>query len=56
MPTSLTNQGQYVTVIDMLPETLYDDSGDRSEFTSQLETAIRSQEFNNPVLVFYDIK
>lgn len=55
MPTSLTNQGQYVTVIDMLPETLYDDSGDRSEFTSQLETALRSQEFNNPVLVFYDI-
>ncbi len=55
-PNSVTEKGQYVSLIEGLPETLFDDSDERSEFSKELETAIRSQEFNNPVLVFYDIK
>ena len=56
LPSGLTDGGQYVTLIDMLPETLFDESGDRSEFTSRLEDAMNAQAFNNPVLVFYNIK
>lgn len=56
LPNGLTDDGQYVALIDLLPETLFDDSGDRSQFTSQLEKVINAQAFNNPVLVFYNIK
>jgi len=56
LPNGLTDDGQYVTIIDSLPETFFDDSGNRSEFTSQLEKAMKSQAFNNPILVFYNIK
>lgn len=56
LPNGLTDDGRYVTLIDQLPETLFDDSGDRSQFTSQLEKTINTQTFNNPVLVFYTIK
>ena len=56
LPNGLTDGGQYVTLIDMLPETMFDESGDRSEFTSQLEKTMNAQAFNNPVLVYYNIK
>ena len=56
IPRGLTDDGRYVTLIDQLPETLFDDSGNRSEFTSQLEKTMNAQAFNNPVLVFYTIK
>ena len=56
LPNGLTDCGQYVTLIDMLPETMFDESGDRSEFTSQLEKTMNAQAFNNPVLVYYNIK
>ena len=53
LPNGLTDDGQYVTLIDLLPESMFDESGNRSEFTSQLEKAMNAQAFNNPVLVFY---
>lgn len=53
LPNGLTDDGQYVTLIDLLPESMFDESGNRSEFTSQLEKAMKAQAFNNPVLVFY---
>lgn len=56
LPNGLTDDGRYVTLIDLLPESMFDESGNRSEFTSQLEKAMNAQAFNNPVLVFYNIK
>ena len=56
LPNGLTDGGQYVTLVDQLPETMFDDSGNRSEFTSQLEKAMNAQSSNNPVLIFYSIK
>lgn len=55
-PTGLTDDGTYVHIFEGMPESIFDDSGKRSEFTSQLEKAMKSQAFNNPVLVFYKIK
>ena len=56
LPSGLTDGGQYVTLIDQLPETFFDDSDNRSPFTTQLEETMKVQAFNNPVLVFYNIK
>ena len=56
LPNGMTDDGKYVTLIDLLPESMFDESGNRSEFTSQLEKAMNAQAFNNPVLVFYSIK
>ena len=56
LPSGLTDQGQYVTIIDGLPESLFDDSGERSEFTANLEKVMKAQNFNNPVLVYYNIR
>ena len=55
LPTGLTDNG-YVTIIDGLAESLFDSSGERSNFTAELDKAMNSQEFNNPVLVFYSIR
>lgn len=56
-PNSVTEKGQYVTLVEGLPETLFDEGSDeRSEFSAQLENTMKAQAFNNPVLVFYNIK
>ena len=55
--TTVTEKGEYVTLVEGLPETLFDEGSDeRSEFSSQLESTMKAQAFNNPVLVFYNIK
>ena len=56
IPTGLSDDGYYVTIIEGLPESVFDESDERSEFTSDLEKAINAQSFNNPVLVYYKIK
>lgn len=56
LPTGLTDDGRYVSVVDLLPETMFDETGNRSPFTTELENVMKSQAFNNPVLVFYNIK
>ena len=56
LPSGLTDGGQYVTLVDQLPETFFDDSGNRSPFTTELEKVMNAQAFNNPVLVYYKIK
>ena len=51
------SKAAYVTIIQGLPETLFEEGADeRSEFSSQLENTMKAQAFNNPVLVFYNIK
>ena len=55
-PNTMSNS-DYVTIIQGLPETIFEEGSDeRSEFSSQLENAMKAQAFNNPVLVFYKIK
>ena len=55
--TGVTENGQYVTLIEGLPETLFDEeSHERSEFSAKLENTMKAQAFNNPVLVFYNVK
>ncbi len=55
--TGVTEKGQYVTLIEGLPETLFDEeSHERSEFSAKLENTMKAQAFNNPVLVYYNIK
>lgn len=55
--TGVTEKGQYVTMIEGLPETLFEEGSDeRSEFSAKLENIMKAQAFNNPVLVFYNIK
>ena len=56
LPSGLTDGGQYVTLIDQLPETLFEGSQERSAFSSQLEETMKAQAFNNPVLIYYNIK
>ena len=56
LPSGLTDGGQYVTLIDQLPETLFEGSQERSAFSSQLEGTMKAQAFNNPVLIYYNIK
>ena len=55
-PKGVTEKGEYVTLIEGLPELLFDESDERSEFSSRLESTMKAQAFNNPVLVFYNIK
>ena len=54
-PSSVTDNG-YVTLITGLPESVFDESGERSEFSASLEKVMKAQAFNNPVLIFYNIK
>ena len=55
-PNTMSNS-DYVTIVQGLPETIFEEGSDeRSEFSSQLENAMKAQAFNNPVLVFYKIK
>lgn len=55
--TGVTEKGQYVTMIEGLPETLFEEGSDeRSEFSAKLENTMNAQAFNNPILVYYDIK
>lgn len=55
--TGVTEKSQYVTLIEGLPETLFDEeSHERSEFSAKLENTMKAQAFNNPVLVFYNVK
>ena len=56
LPSGLTDGGQYVTLIDQLPETVFEGSQERSAFSSQLEETMKAQAFNNPVLRYYNIK
>ena len=56
LPTGLTDKGTYVHIFEGLPESVFDDSSNRSSFTTELEKAMKAQAFNNPVLVFYNIK
>ena len=55
-PTGLTDEGTYVHIFEGMPESIFDDSGNRSSFSADLEKAMKAQAFNNPVLVFYKIK
>lgn len=56
-PAGVSEKGEFVALIEGLSETLFDESDDeRSEFSSQLENTMKAQAFNNPVLVFYNIK
>ena len=55
-PTGVTEKGEYVSLIEGLPESLFDESDERSEFSAKLESAMKAQAFNNPVLVFYNVK
>jgi hypothetical protein len=50
------SKSDYVTIVQGLPETLFDESDERSEFSAQLEKTMKAQAFNNPVLVYYNIK
>ena len=51
------SKSDYVTIVQGLPETLFDEeSHERSEFSSRLENTMKAQAFNNPVLVYYNIK
>ncbi len=54
-PNSVTDNG-YVTGVSGLPETVFDESGERSEFSANLEKVMKAQAFNNPVLIYYNIK
>ena len=56
-PRGISEKGQYVALLEETPETLFEEGADeRSEFSSQLENAMKAQAFNNPVLVYYNIK
>ena len=46
----------YVAIIEGAPESLFGFSQDRSTFSADLEKAMKSQNLNNPVLVYYRIK
>ena len=55
-PNTMSNS-DYVTIVQGLPETIFEEgSHERSEFSSQLENTMKAQAFNNPVLVYYNIK
>ncbi len=56
-PRGISEKGQYVALLEETPETFFEEGADeRSEFSSQLENTMKAQAFNNPVLVFYNIK
>jgi len=56
-PRGISEKGQYVALLEETPETFFEEGADeRSEFSSRLENAMKAQAFNNPVLVFYNIK
>ena len=46
----------YVTIVEGSPESLFSFSPDRSTFSADLEKTMKSQNLNNPVLVYYRIK
>ena len=46
----------YVAIIEGAPESLFGFSDDRSTFSADLEKVMKSQNLNNPVLVYYRIK
>lgn len=55
--TTVTEKGEYVALVEGLPETLFDEESDeRSEFSAKLEKTMKAQAFNNPVLIYYNIK
>lgn len=56
-PLGVSEKGEYVALIEGLPEMLFEEGSDeRSEFSSQLENIMKSQAFNNPILVYFNIK
>lgn len=56
-PRGISEKGQYVALLEETPETFFEEGADeRSEFSSQLENAMKAQAFNNPVLVYYNVK
>lgn len=55
-PNTMSNS-DYVTIVQGLPETIFEEGSlERSEFSAQLENTMKAQAFNNPVLVYYNIK
>ena len=55
-PLGVSEKGEYVALIEGMPETLFDETDERSEFSAKLENTMKAQAFNNPVLVYYNIK
>ena len=55
LPKSVSGNG-YVAIIEGTTDFKFQDSGERSDFSSQLEKTMNAQNLNNPVLVFYNIK
>lgn len=55
-PLGMSEKGEYVALIEGMPETLFDETDERSEFSAKLENTMKAQAFNNPVLVYYNIK
>lgn len=54
LPNGMTDDG-FVRIIQGTTESVFN-SQERSEFSSELETAMKNQNLNNPVLVYYSIK
>lgn len=54
VPNGLTDDG-YVRIIQGTVETVFN-SSERSDFSANLEKAMKSQTFDNPVLVFFSIR
>lgn len=54
-PNTMANT-TYVTLVQGLPESVFEETDERSQFSADLEKAMNAQAFNNPILVYYDIK
>ena len=55
LPKTVSDDG-YVAVVEGDAESMFDDSGERSEFSAELEKTMKAQHLDNPVLIFYNIK
>ena len=55
LPKSVAGKG-YVAIIEGDPESVFDDTKERSKFSADLEKTMKTQYLNNPVLVYYNIK
>ena len=55
LPKCVAGKG-YVAVIEGDPESVFDETKERSKFSADLEKTMKKQYLNNPVLVYYNIK
>ncbi len=55
LPKTVAGKG-YVAIIEGDPESVFDDTKERSQFSADLEKTMKTQYLNNPVLVYYNIK